>query len=533
MNLDTLMKTFTSRNIHVWLEEGQLRYRAPKGALNPAMREILSENKAMILAYLTAEKQAEQIFPFSQIEPNHAYRYQPFPLTDLQLAYWVGRGAALKGGDVGDHIYVELEIQSLDMPQFEIALQCLIERHEMLRAVILPDGQQQIVEHPAVPKVRVVDLRGQNSQDVAAQLEQTRNMMEHQWLSVERWPAFDLCVTLLDDQSSRIHVSLEALFVDATSLTILIRDFIQAYTHPEMLLEPLNLSFRDYMLAIQEKLQQTERYQHAKAYWLKRLPTLPPALTFSLLHGPGSRIPPRFVPRQGRLNAPEWTHLKARAALAGVTPTGVLLAAFSEILAAWSETPTFSVDLHLCNREAFHPQMNTIVGNFTSLVAIAVDHSVSAIFEKRAQAMQTEILRSLAHRYYTAPQVHRELARYRGENTNIVLPVMFRSTMLQNNADFQVDAYAWGKVSYWSTQTLQVLLDHHVFEVNGDLIFHWSARDDVFAANFVDSMFDAYSRLLWYLATTEAGWQNASSSFFSLFALYPQKGEKLSKAEDE
>lgn len=533
MNLDTLMKTFTSRNIHVWLEDGQLRYRAPKGALNPAMREILSENKAMILAYLTAEKQAEQIFPFSQIEPDHAHRYQPFPLTDLQLAYWVGRGAALKGGDIGDHIYLELDVQSLDIHRFESALQLLIERHEMLRTVILPDGQQQIIEHPSIPKVKINDLRGQASQEVAAQLEQTRHSMEHQWLSVECWPGFDLCVTLLDAQSSRIHVSLEALFVDTTSLTILVRELIHYYTNTEVSLKPLNLSFRDYMLAIQEKLQQTERYQRAKAYWLKRLPTLPPALTFSQIHAPGRQIPPRFVPRQGRLNAQEWARLKARAALSGVTPTGVLLAAFSEILALWSENPAFSIGLHICNREAFHPQMNTLVGNFTSLVAIAVEHSASEIFEKRAQSIQKELLQSLEHRYYAATQVHRELARYRGENTQAVLPVMFRSTMLQNTTDFQIDTSSWEKVTYYSTQTLQVLFDHHVCEVNGDLVFHWSTRDDAFPVDFVDTMFDAYSRLLWYLATTEAGWQNASSSFFSLFALYPQKGEKFSKIEDE
>ncbi|MGH2507500.1 MAG: condensation domain-containing protein, partial [Ktedonobacteraceae bacterium] len=269
MNLDNLMKYFTSRNIHVWLEDGQLRYRAPKGAINPEIREILSENKATIYAYLTAEKQAEQIFPFSQIEPNHAQRDRPFPLTDLQLAYWVGRGAALKGGDVGDHLYVEVDIPALDMQRFEKALHCLIERHEMLRAVILPDGQQQILAHASSLDIRVIDLRGQDAQEVAAQLEHTRQMMEQQWLSVERWPVFDLCVTQLDAHT-RIHFSLEALFVDTTSLAVLLRECLHYYAHPETILAPLNLSFRDYMLAIQEKLQQTERYQQAKAYWLTR-----------------------------------------------------------------------------------------------------------------------------------------------------------------------------------------------------------------------------------------------------------------------
>src|SRR5436853_1882957 len=70
--------------------------------------------------------------------------YDPFPLTDVQQAYWVGRVQGLALGNIAAHSYQELECKDLDLDRFNSALQRLIDRHDMLRAVVLPDGRQQI-----------------------------------------------------------------------------------------------------------------------------------------------------------------------------------------------------------------------------------------------------------------------------------------------------------------------------------------------------------------------------------------------------
>ncbi|HEY7419012.1 MAG TPA: condensation domain-containing protein, partial [Ktedonobacteraceae bacterium] len=503
----------TGHGIQLWIEKGQLHYRAPKGTLHPTMLKLLAENKAEIRAYLSARQRAEASDLFAQVEPDYAHRYQPFPLTDLQMAYWAGRGATLKIGNVGDHTYIEQDTIVLDLQRFEIALQRLIERHEMLRVVILPDGQQQILEHVSLPPLRVIDLRGLDSQPKADQLAQTRQEMEHQLLPVEHWPPFDLRVTLLDAQRSRVHLSIETLFVDATSFSILAHEFLQFYSNPETTLEPLNFSFRDYTLAIQEKFRRSERYQSSRAYWLKRLPDLPPAPNFPLVHLSNMPVQPRFVPRQAKLSAREWKRLKTRAALSGVTPASVLLTAFAEVLTSWSKSPRFSINLHVCNREAFHPQVDAVVGNFTSLTVLAIDHSVPETFEKRVQHIQKELVDTLEYRHYSSIHVLREWARHRGEGAKVVLPVMFRSTLLQSDTDFYVASDSFQELTYYNTQTFQVLLDHHVFEVNGELIFHWSVVEEAFPSNFVDAMFDAYCRLLQHLAVTEVIWQELSYEF--------------------
>lgn len=513
MNLAALMEDLARRGVQFWLEKDQLRYRAPKGALDSTMLKVLAENKANICAYITAGQQEDVVpLPF-QIEPDHLHRFEPFPLSELQLAYWVGRGAALESGNGEDHIYLELDTPFLDIPRFEAALHSIIARHAMLRAVLLPDGQQQVLEKPTFPGVRVIDLRGQHPQMVEAWLEEIRRTMEHQWLSLERWPTFDLRVTLLDSQQARVHLSLETMFVDTASLSLLLHECIQYYIDPEIQLEPLECSFRDYILAVQEKRPQTERYQRSKAYWLQRLPNLPPDPVFPLMSSSRRPAHPRFFSRQGQLTAQEWSRFKARAALSGITPTAALLAAFAEILTAWNERTSFSIDLQMCHREAFHPQMYALVGNFASLSVVAIDHSKPEIFEKRAQCIQQELINNLEHRYYSAIHVHREAARMRGEKSNIVLPVLFRSALFQGNTDFCPLDDPWGYVACYSTQTLQALLDHQVYEIRGKLVFHWSALEGIFPPYFVEAMFDIYCRFLHYLSSAEGGWQSVSYPF--------------------
>ncbi len=78
------------------------------------------------------------------IVPDPGKRYEPYPLTDLQQAYWIGQTDLAELGNVVAHGYMELEFQQLDLHRLNHAIQRLIERHDTLRSIVLPDGRQQI-----------------------------------------------------------------------------------------------------------------------------------------------------------------------------------------------------------------------------------------------------------------------------------------------------------------------------------------------------------------------------------------------------
>ncbi len=81
-------------------------------------------------------------------------RFEPFPLTDIQYSYWVGRQGILRWGNIATHFYIEID-GALDPERLERAWQRMLSRHEMLRAVVLPLGEQQVLEQPP----RVPDAR--------------------------------------------------------------------------------------------------------------------------------------------------------------------------------------------------------------------------------------------------------------------------------------------------------------------------------------------------------------------------------------
>jgi hypothetical protein len=83
----------------------------------------------------------------SVVQSDPAARFEPFPLTDVQQAYLLGRESALELGNVTSTFYAELDTVDLDLDRVEAALNQMIVRHDALRTVVLPDGYQQVIAH--------------------------------------------------------------------------------------------------------------------------------------------------------------------------------------------------------------------------------------------------------------------------------------------------------------------------------------------------------------------------------------------------
>src|SRR5258707_590198 len=97
------------------------------------------EAKRELLAWLLRKQEKERApkdhpveSELPQIVPDPEHRYDPFPLTDIQQAYWLGRSAAFKLGGVGIHGYFELNCIDLDLERLNYAWQRTIERHDMM-----------------------------------------------------------------------------------------------------------------------------------------------------------------------------------------------------------------------------------------------------------------------------------------------------------------------------------------------------------------------------------------------------------------
>ncbi|MEG4966392.1 amino acid adenylation domain-containing protein [Microcoleus sp. B6-A1] len=462
---------------------------------------------AATIAETKSEPDQEPIKLLPTIAPDPQNRYKPFPLNEMQQAYWIGRNSFFEMGNVAIHGYVEIESDELDLERFSLAWQRVVQRHDMLRAIVLPNGQQQILENVPAYKIEVLDLRSLDSKVACEQLEAIRDRLSHQVLPLDRWPLFEICASQMNDRI-RLHLSIDALCIDGWSFQILFGDLVKFYRNPNTASSPLQLSFRDCVLAT-IALENSPLFQQSLDYWRNRLKNLPPAPELPLAKQPNSLTQPRFKRWSDRLDFSTWQRLKTRTARASLTPTGLLLAAYAEVLSLWSKTPRFTLNVPRFNRLPLHPQVEEIIGEFASFTLLEIDNSKRESFEVRAKRLQEQLWQDLEHQYVSGVRVLRELAQAQG-TTAALMPVVF--TIDPQNAPGEDSSIfsliqELGELVHIIGQTPQVWIDAQFTETAQGLSFSWDAVEELFPQGLIDEMFDAYCRLLQRLANEEETWQ--------------------------
>lgn len=463
---------------------------------------------ALSVSRRLTDKEEPAMRRIAPIKIDRENRYEPFPLTNIQQAYWIGRTGNFDLGQVATHNYSEYQFENLDVERFNKAFQKLIERHDALRLIITPDGQQRILKEVPDFKIPFRNLSHLDEKEKEDALRIVRENLSHKVHALEEYPLFDTSISRLTEETYIVHISIDALICDAWSRRLLGKELLQIYNSSKIL-PTLDISFRDYVLQEYE-LQNSDEYLKCKNYWMDKLENLPPAPQLPLIKDPSLLEQTRFVRWRRKLSPDLWKKLKARAARAGLTPSGLICAVYAEILGFWSKNQRFTINLTLFNRRQAHPQINNIVGDFTSLILLSIENMPQATFEERAKRIQKELFNALDNALFSGVEVLRELNRRAGGRTNALMPVVLTSTLFKSSEDDELIDVWQREMVYGISQTPQVYLDHGVSEQNGALIFGWDAIPDLFEAGVVEEMFAAYTSLLEALAGEEQAWQAVS-----------------------
>jgi amino acid adenylation domain len=504
VNANALITELEHVGVHLWLDGNKLRFRGPRGVMSQERREQVAAQRDEIIQLLRQQALPE---PIPQPDACH----EPFPLTDVQAAYLLGRVRGNRLGGVGCHSYMEISFRSLDVDRLEGAWQTVIDHHPMLRAVILQRGEQRVL--PEVPRYRiaVTDLRGADREACQSHLTRTRAEIDHTVYVTHEWPLFTLRITRLPDQDI-LHLSIDMLIADFVSIQLLLADLDRSYSGVDT--DEPRVTFRDYVLA-HRQLPQHPEWRRDRSYWLDRIDTLPSAPELPAA-GDGAPVAgpapvedsqPRFTRRTLRLSPQSWSALREAGRSHGLTPSGTLLSAYAEVIGRWSRHDRFSLNVTLQGRLPLHPDIDAVVGDFTSVIPLAVDHS-AATYVERAMAVQNQLADDLDHRMFSGIEVLRELGRRHGSETAL-MPVVFTSALgLARTTELgtsRAEGTAGGLMTeatsrYGISQTPQVHLDCQVLEDQGALVVNWDVRDGAYPPVVIEDMFAAFKSLLHVLA---------------------------------
>lgn len=431
----------------------------------------------------------EALPPTRALRADPENRFEPFPPTAVQQAYFFGRDPSLPLGGVGCYFYREYDVDELDVPRLEQALNKLIARHEMLRAVFDEHGKQRIL--PEVPEYRIEVEESGNPEASFAEL---RRRSSHHVFSPAEWPLF-LVRGVRAGTRTRLAVGLDNIVLDALSILTFFTELTALYEQPHRPLPPVEVSFRDYLLSLPSK---PPRETHA--YWQGKLPLLPSAPELPTALDPARIEPTRFVRHEGRIQAKTWQSIVEKAGRHGLTPSVVLLTTFASVIGRWSRSRELTVNLTLFDRAPVHPDIDRVFGDFTSLVLIACRSAAAESYLESARRVQLEVGAALDHRELSSVALLRELRRLKGD-PSITMPVVFTSALGVPGGTRAPKTGPFSRQVAGLTQTPQVWLDHQVVEAEEGIELNWDVVDTLFPAGLVENMFAAYLQALDWLAT--------------------------------
>ncbi len=477
-----VLSEIESRGLRIAASGTDLRLHGPRERMDRDLIGRIKAHKAELITHLTTPG-AEQA--------------RGFPLTPLQRSYLLGRDEAFEIGNVANHVYREVK-GAWDLDRLEAALRTVVARHAMLRTHFTADSRQ--VEEAAPGDIRIarLDLRGEAEAEQQRRLLAVREQRSHRILPVDRAPLLAAEVTILADDRMVLHISTDGLVMDGFSAFLFMRDWWRCYRDGSAVALgdlPQEASFADYVEALQAA-RIGPAAQRSRDYWLGRLDDLAPHPDLPLRISPSAITHPRFSPRTVRMEAPSWAALKERGARAGLTPSGLLLAAYAETLAAWGAGSRFTINTSVADRPPIHPRIFDVIGAFsdTMLVEIAIDRRIS--FTERARGVAAQLRRDLDNRHFSGIEVMRELGRRCGP-AGARMPFTFNCAIGYPHGDVDGSTFAlFGPEIYYVSQTPQVWLNVFAAERHGDLVVQIDSVDALFPEGLLDDLVAGYQTLL-------------------------------------
>lgn len=271
-----LLAQLRQLDIHLWRDNGQLRYSAPQGALTPALLEALRAHKAELLHLLnssngTARRRTIQRQP----------RTLPLPLSFAQERLWFAAQIAEQQTLYNERWLVQLQ-GPLAVDALAAALTLLAERHEILRTTFAATAGElhQVIAEPTPVTLAVADYS-----------HATPDILDTAIAAAWQQP-FDLTAgplwrVRLFKQGATAHILLVVMhhiICDDWSFRVFLDELATIYGaiaagQPQPL-PSLPIQYADFAYQQRQELQGDER-ERLLRYWRQQLAGAPPLLELS------------------------------------------------------------------------------------------------------------------------------------------------------------------------------------------------------------------------------------------------------------
>lgn len=361
-----LLARLAQLGVTVQGEGGDLKVRGPAGAIGGQMRDELRALKPQLLALLSRSAPAPVAAgAAAEVDPDRV------PLSFNQRRLWfLDR---LEGGGSAFIMAACFELEGpLDLEALQQALTVLVERHELLRSVIVDEAAEPVLRIGAATAVR---LQPESVDDASPQgLAELMAQQARQPFDLTQAPPLRLRLFALEPRRHVLALSLHHIAGDFWSMGLLLAELGQLYGAAcqglPSPLQPLPLRYPDYS-AWQRATLDEARLAPQLAFWQAQLQGAPTQLAMPLDRPRPAERGASGAHHHFRIS-PEGTQaLQEASARAGVTPFMALLAAYAAVLGRWTGQDEVVIGCPVAHRDT--PQTQGLVGFFIDTLPLRID----------------------------------------------------------------------------------------------------------------------------------------------------------------
>ena len=489
MAIFEFLSLLNNLDIKIWVEDGQLRYRAPKGAMTDEIKQQIKERKAEIIAFLQEAQTATQI-NYSSLVP--VVRDKDLPLSFAQQRMWFL--SQLDGESTSYNESFQLRIVGkLSLTALEQSINEIIRRHEVLRTNFptVEGVPFQVIRPNLTLSIPVIDV--QNFTEIAVQ--EIINQEVNKSFDLGTEPLIRATLLQQDPESHLLLIIMHHIIIDGWSMGVFFKElealypaFIQGKPSP---LPELTIQYADFALWQREWL--TKEVQNKQLeYWKQQLAGAPPLLELPTDY---PRPPERTFAGatvEFNIDADLTSQLVTLSQKSGVTLFMTLLTAFAVVLHRYSGQDDICIGSPFANRN--RREIDSLIGFFVNTLVLRTQMEGNPRFSQLLEKVRSVVWDAHAHQDIPFEQVVEALKPERSLGYNPLFQVMF---VLEN---FSLDTLELPGISLTpeivDRGTAKFDLGLSMWQTQQGLIGSWEYNSDIFAPDTIARMINHFQTLL-------------------------------------
>jgi len=390
--LQRFIKSVEEAGIKLWLEDGKLKYKGPKGPVTQKFVEALKIRRDEVVEYLELSEPTRFEIPYFSY---HASKEEFISIPPNMKTLW----ECIKGGGLGIRYANSTRIffRSETLVPYELAISCvqqLIEKYQILAARIIERDTEEGFLCDLTPDdiLHETDISDKRNVDSDYELEQLITQLV--WIPFQPDKSLvRIHLIHLPDGSSAILFLIHHFIVDDLSVGILQDAFLEILSHrlqnlPHALSVNDAVQFTSYLKAMNEWLPRLDVFKTDRAFWARTLDAAPPT---HIRHDQtvlpdevGDMVGRRFwVKREQLLQFEATCHKLGSSLFVGLL--SVLQLALSEMVGRED------IVLNILTDGRYQEAFSRAVGLFTNIVPLRVVHRSSDSFTEVLKVTQARL----------------------------------------------------------------------------------------------------------------------------------------------